>query len=155
MPAKLRTICLALLLGGPTAFASDRVDYARDVLPILSDACYHCHGPDEPARKAGLRLDTKEGAFRTKDGVTVIVPGKTSESELVKRITSSDPDEVMPPPDSHRSITPAQRDTLKRWVEQGATWGVHWAFIAPRQVDIPPSPKWGRNFIDSFVRSEE
>src|SRR6266700_3729826 len=71
------------------------VDYGRDVLPILSDKCYHCHGPDEKARKAKLRLDTKEGAFRVKDGKAVIAPGKSAESELVRRITTTDPEEVM------------------------------------------------------------
>src|SRR3712207_3458930 len=101
-----------------TARAGDRVDYARDVLPILSDTCYHCHGPDEPARKAGLRLDTKDGAFRVKDGVAVVAPGDAAKSELVRRITSTDPDEVMPPADDIRKLTPAQVDTLKRWVEQ-------------------------------------
>src|SRR5262245_16857132 len=79
------------------AAVPDKVDYARDVLPILSDACYHCHGPDEPPRKAQLRFDTKEGAFRLKDGKSVIVPGKAAESELVRRINSKDPDEMMPP----------------------------------------------------------
>src|SRR6478735_1672968 len=91
--------CLTL---ARTSVAADRVDYARDVLPILSDNCYHCHGPDEKARKAKLRLDTKEGAFRIKDDVAVIVPGKADQSELVKRITSQDPDERMPPPEGIR-----------------------------------------------------
>ena len=129
------------------------VDYARDVLPILSDACYHCHGPDEPARKAGLRLDTKDGAYRVKDGVAVVVPGKAAESELVRRITSGDPDEAMPPRDDIRKLTPAQVDTLKRWVEQGAAWGMHWAFVPPKLADAPEVSRagWARNPIDAFV----
>src|SRR5688572_24168971 len=84
------------------AAAAATVDYARDILPILSDKCYHCHGPDEQARKAKLRLDTKDGAFRTKD--PVIVPGHSSESELVARITTTNQDDLMPPPDSNRTL---------------------------------------------------
>src|SRR5215204_4432611 len=119
----LRGIALfATIFGFAAQAIAQRVDYARDVLPILSDACYHCHGPDEPARKAGLRLDTKDGAFRAKNDVAVIVPGDAVRSELVRRITSADPDEMMPPPDDIRKLTPAQAQTLKRWVEQGATW---------------------------------
>src|SRR5712692_434048 len=89
---------LVVLLGlasGRGAVLSGQVDFSRDVLPILSDNCYQCHGPDEKARKAKLRFDTKEGAFRLKDGKTVIVPGKSAASELVTRVTSSDPEEVM------------------------------------------------------------
>src|SRR4051812_729027 len=93
--------CLAMLgaAGFVCAAVPDRVDYARDVLPILSDACYHCHGPDEKARKANLHFDTKDGAYRVKDGVTVFTPGKDHQTEIVRRITSTDPDEKMPPED--------------------------------------------------------
>src|SRR6478672_4691127 len=103
-------LTFAVLLTTRLAFAADGVDYARDVLPILSDNCYHCHGPDEKARKAKLRLDLKEGAFRVKDNVAVIVPGDTKRSELIKRITNPDPDELMPPPKSNRKLTPRQID---------------------------------------------
>src|SRR3954469_12668356 len=103
--ARLTLLLAVALLGGRVrAAVPDKVDYARDVLPILSDACYHCHGPDEKARKANLRFDTKDGAFRLKDGKSVIVPGKTAESELVRRINSSDPDEKMPPEDGVRKL---------------------------------------------------
>ena len=145
--------CLAAQTVAHAQGQSAPVDYARDVLPILSDTCYHCHGPDEPARKAGLRLDTKDGAFRVKDGVAVIAPGDPSMSELVRRITSTDPDDVMPPPDDIRKLTPGQVETLKRWVEQGANWGVHWAFVTPKRVEAPRTgrPGWARNPIDAFV----
>src|SRR3954464_7333137 len=93
------------------------VDYARDVRPILSDKCYHCHGPDEKARKAKLRLDTKEGVFRVKDGKAVVVPGKSVESELIRRIMTTDPDDHMPPADSNRTLNNEQIETLKRWVD--------------------------------------
>jgi hypothetical protein len=158
-----RPVCLSLLLltllVSPcmtavhgAVFPGD-VDFSRDILPILSDNCYQCHGPDEKARKAKLRLDTKEGAFRLKDGKAVIVPGKSAESELVHRITSIDPDEVMPPPDSNRKLTPKQIDLLKRWVEQGAKWNQHWAFVPPKRSS-PPNAKleaWPRNGIDQFI----
>jgi hypothetical protein len=131
------------------------VNFDREVRPILSDACYHCHGPDEKARKAKLRLDTKEGAFRVQDGKAVILPGKSSESELFKRITSADPDEKMPPPDSNRKVTPEQIEKLKRWIDEGAKWETHWAFVAPKKNPLPKVQKveWPRNGIDYFVLS--
>src|SRR5687768_1753951 len=144
-----KVICL--LMFGATVSAQP-VDYARDVLPILSDNCYHCHGPDENARKAKLRLDTKEGAFRVKDGVAVIVPHEAAKSELVRRITSTDPDEVMPPHDDIRKLKPQQVATLKRWVEQGATWGAHWAFVPPQAPTVPGSGT--KSPIDALVRAK-
>src|SRR4051812_43443385 len=146
------------LSAAPEALAatpSPAVSYDRDILPILSDNCYACHGPDEKARKAKLRLDTKEGAFRVKDDVAVIVPGKSAESELFRRISSHDPDEVMPPPKSNHKVTPAQIDLLKRWIDQGAKWGVHWSFVPPVRPELPKTQLqgWSRNGIDSFVLS--
>jgi hypothetical protein len=132
---------------------SGQIDYGRDVLPILSDKCYHCHGPDEKARKAKLRLDTKEGAFRVKDGKAVIAPGKSAESELVRRIMTIDPDDLMPPPATNRKLASEQIETLKRWVEQGAKWGGHWAFVPPIRPELPKTqlPSWPRNGIDHFI----
>jgi hypothetical protein len=131
------------------------IDYGRDVLPILSDKCYHCHGPDEKARKAKLRLDLKESALRTND--PVIIPGNLRDSELVKRITTTNADDQMPPPDSNRSLTARQIQTLKQWVEQGARWGAHWAFVPPQRPTIPKSATSrsrgmeSGNPIDAFV----
>src|SRR5437870_2148150 len=116
----------ALLL--PIAVTAAPVDFARDVLPILSDACFHCLGPDEKKREKELRLDTKEGLYRTVDGVTVVAPGKPEASDLVVRITSKDRDEVMPPPKANRTLKPEQIEVLKRWVAEGAPFGKHWAF---------------------------
>src|SRR5947209_17707795 len=93
-----------------SAPAPERVNFSRDILPILSDNCYHCHGPDEEKRKAKLRFDTREGAFRLKEGKAVIVPGHGDQSELIRRVTATDPDEVMPPPKSNRKLTPKQID---------------------------------------------
>ena len=92
-------------------FGWGAVDFNREVRPILSDTCYHCHGPDEGTRKAKLRLDTKDGLFRTKD--PILVAGKSAESELIKRIFTSDEDDVMPPLGSNRSLSAAQKATLK------------------------------------------
>jgi Protein of unknown function (DUF1553)/Protein of unknown function (DUF1549)/Planctomycete cytochrome C len=133
------------------AFAQAPVDFRRDVLPILSENCFTCHGPDAKTRKADLRLDVKESALRTKDAV--IVPGKSSESELFERVSSTDGDEVMPPPKSGKKLAPGQIDVLKKWIDQGASWKGHWAF-EPIGRPAPPSVRnssWTRNPIDRFV----
>ena len=100
----VRVLVVAICLL-PLSVRAQAIDYSRDVLPILSAKCYHCHGPDEEARQMELRLDQKEGAFRVREGVTVVVPGKPAESELVRRVTSKDPDEVMPPADDIRKLS--------------------------------------------------
>lgn len=144
---------LALVGAAPVQAAEQLVDYDRQVLPILSDNCYKCHGPDQKARKADLRLDREDGALRVKEGRTVIVPGKSVQSELVRRISSRDPREMMPPPKSNRKLTPPQIDLLKSWVDQGAKWGTHWAF-APLKRPVLPDVKdqhWCRNGVDRFV----
>jgi hypothetical protein len=149
-----RLLCASFLLVALVLPArAAPVDFNHDIQPILSDNCYHCHGPDEKARKAKLRLDTKEGAFRVKDGKAVIRPGDAKASELVRRITTDDQDDLMPPPDSHRKLTPQQIDLLKRWVAEGAKWGTHWAFVAPVRPQVPETKRtdWARNAIDSFV----
>ena len=140
------TAALALTLPAPAA----DVDFARDVLPVLSDNCFHCHGPDPNTREAGLRLDTPEGAFKKKKDRAMIAPGKSADSEVIRRIFSDDPDERMPPPDSNRKLTPKQAEAIKTWVDAGAKWGQHWAFVplpraVPASVGGPP--------IDAFVRA--
>src|SRR5579863_1463816 len=127
------------------------VNFSRDVLPILSDNCFACHGPDQSNRKADLRLDTKEGALRTDN--PIIVPGKSGESDLIVRITSTDPNEVMPPRKSNRQLKPVQVETLKRWIDQGAAWGKHWAYEAPKRPDPPvvKAAAWPKNPIDRFI----
>ena len=129
------------------AAAVSPVDYGRDVRPILSDKCYHCHGPDESGRKGKLRLDTREGALRVKNGSTVIVPGKSADSDLVLRITSTDEDDMMPPPDAKIArLTPTEVAILKRWIDEGAPYQNHWAFeplqptptLRPQTSDTKP-----------------
>jgi mono/diheme cytochrome c family protein len=131
-----------------------KIDFRRQILPILADNCFACHGPDEKQRKSKLRLDTKEGAFgKLKSGGFAVVPGKPAASELVERITSAEPSEVMPPPKSGKQLTPELIALLKRWVEQGAPWSQHWAFVTPQKPALPrvSDPRWPRNPIDYFI----
>ncbi|MHC5539061.1 DUF1549 domain-containing protein, partial [Singulisphaera rosea] len=145
-------LALAMSPAFASAAGSGDVDFSRDILPILSDQCFLCHGPDPKTRKADLRLDIKEGALRGND--PVIVPGRGDESELIRRITSTDPEDVMPPAKSGRALTSSQVDLLKRWVNGGAKWGKHWAFEAPRRPEVPKiaDTGWAKNSIDPFVR---
>ena len=162
MACCLRIAIAAFLLGSfgsargdsPSEAKSDgrapSVNYARDVRPILSDNCFACHGPDDQKRKAGLRLDTKEGAFsKLKSGSVAIVPGKPDESELIDRIENDDPDLQMPPKKSGKQLTAAQIAVLRRWVEQGAPTTTHWAFEAPRK------PAAAGRQEDGLARSRE
>src|SRR4051794_32539666 len=104
------------------------LDFNRDVRPVLADSCFACHGPDERKRKGGLRLDLRAAATKPlESGATAIVPGKPADSELVKRITSADADEKMPPATSQKKLTKAQADLLTRWVAEGAKYAGHWA----------------------------
>jgi hypothetical protein len=130
------------------------VVFSRDVLPILSENCFACHGPDHKARKADLRIDTKDGALRALD--PIIVPGKSGESEMIARIVSQDADEVMPPPKSGKTLSPGQVELLKRWIDQGAPWGKHWAFEPPIATlpDAIGDQSWPRNPIDRFILSK-
>ncbi|MFK7776825.1 MAG: PSD1 and planctomycete cytochrome C domain-containing protein [Gimesia sp.] len=132
-----------------------KIDFNRDIRPILSNNCFFCHGPDEEHREADLRLDTKAGAFEHKDGIAALVPGKPEESSLIERILSTDADEKMPPADSGKTLNPEEIDLIKRWVQQGAEWQEHWAYIKPERAPMPvvKQVKWPRNEIDYFVLS--
>ena len=108
------------------------VQFARDIRPILSNHCFDCHGPDEQARQADLRLDTRAGLLGDRDGAApVVVAGRASESELYRRIASQSADERMPPADSHRPLSAAQIAKLKQWIDEGAVWRDHWAYVPP------------------------
>ncbi|MES2694387.1 MAG: c-type cytochrome domain-containing protein, partial [Verrucomicrobiota bacterium] len=136
--------------------AAEPVDFGRDILPILSNNCYHCHGPDENQRKARLRLDTRDGALSAgKSGAAAVIPGKSAESELVLRITSTFADEVMPPHDAKEKLSATQIDLLKRWVDEGAKWGNHWAYQVPKAPAVPKvtDAKGVLSPIDAFVRA--
>ena len=147
---KSRTGTLIFLAATATALAAEVPHFSREVLPLLSENCLACHGQDEKQRKAGLRLDTREGAIAVKDGVAAIVPGKPKESELLTRIVSDDEDEVMPPPKSHKKRLSAEEVAmLTRWIEAGAPWGKHWAFERPEKVALPKAS------AQSSVRSSQ
>ncbi len=136
-----------------SAFAAP-VDFNRDIRPILSDNCLKCHGPDEKARKADLRLDVREAALKpAKSGAFAIVAGQAAKSELMKRITAKDEDDVMPPTKTGKKLTSAQQELLTRWIEEGAKYSVHWAFVPPKRPALPvvKEVRWSRNGIDPFV----
>ena len=128
-------------------------DFNRDIRPILSENCFHCHGPDKKARKSSLRLDTFKGATEGGELGDPIVPGEPEESEVVARIFSSDPDELMPPPKSKRSLTEKQKNLLKDWIAAGAKYERHWAWTAPERPKTPAVRAKERvaNPIDAFL----
>ena len=142
----------AACFGGPFAAAADAIQFNRDIRPILSENCYACHGPGK--QEAGLRLDSAEAAGRELDsGARAIVAGDAKGSEMVSRIWATDPDIVMPPPHSNRSLSDPQKSLLERWIQEGAEYKQHWAFMPPVRA-TPPDVKqsdWLRNDIDRFV----
>ncbi len=150
----LRTPSTLLVLGVSVicvqwsiARQDDTVDFQKQIQPILSDRCYHCHGPDEQARMADLRLDEQEGALQ------VVVPGDPANSELWSRLTSQDPDSTMPPPASKLRVTQRERELIRDWIQQGAKWKKHWSF-EPRSQVVPPevdSDQPISNEIDRFL----
>jgi mono/diheme cytochrome c family protein len=134
--------------------AAGKVQFARDVLPILSTHCFTCHGPDEKTRKAKLRLDLYETATKKlRSGARAVVPGDVKNSELLNRVFSTSDDERMPPVSSKKSLKEAEKQLLKRWIAEGAEYQKHWAFVAPKRPALPPvkNPAWVRNPIDRFV----
>jgi len=135
----------------------DKIDYIFDVKPILSDRCYLCHGPDEGTREAGLRLDIKENAFAAigKDlDRYAIVPGNKETSQLVYRINNPDQEKIMPPVHSNLSLSDYEKQVLTKWVEQGAEWKDHWAFVVPQKANVPVvSNRNPANEIDNFILS--
>ena len=146
----------ALALFAPRQALGAPVDFSRDIKPILSDFCYKCHGPDDGQRQAGLRLDRREEAEATlASGKRAITPGDSAASELYARITHANGDERMPPVASGKTLAPRQIEMLKRWIEEGAVWRGHWAFLPPSRPE-PPSVRHEedvRNPIDRFVLS--
>lgn len=151
----------SLLAPAGLSGATAPIDFGREVRPILSDKCYNCHGPDEGSRRAKLRLDTRAGALHAENATAAITPGRSAESELIFRITSTDPEEVMPPPDAKIGrLTPAEVATLKRWIDEGAPYQNHWSFEPLKPVTPPTTPgsrlstpdsPLPKNPIDAFV----
>jgi hypothetical protein len=135
----------------------ETVDYNLYIKPILSDRCFACHGPDQAKQKAGLRLDQADQAYAAlKSGNRAIVPGNLRASELYRRIVSTDPEVVMPTPESHLSLSAEEKATLLRWIEQGAVYKKHWSLIAPATPALPSryDSSWAKNDIDRFVSAK-
>ncbi len=139
---------LLLVLSGPTlsSRAADKIQFNRDIRPILVDNCYQCHGPDKNQRKADLRLDIRDEAVKA----MAFVPGKAEESALVARILSDDPAERMPPRKSNKTLTAEQKALLKRWVAEGAVYQGHWSYEKPSKAEVLS----GINGIDFLVRKQ-
>src|SRR5205085_2623528 len=142
-------LCSLVCAGDLAAQPLRRVDFNRDVRPILADNCFTCHGPAKSARKAGLRFDTQEGLFAEE----TVVPGQPGKSKLWDRVSSTDPKHVMPPPSTGRKLSKQQIESLRLWIEQGAVWQNHWAFIPPQRPESPRvrTPEWVKNPIDVFI----
>ena len=132
---------------------TNKLQFNRDVLPILGDHCYACHGPDEQSREFGLRLDQRTGALGTNGEEAVIVPGQPELSEFVRRIESDDPDEIMPPSSHNKPLTVSEKQILQRWISEGAEYQKHWSFVPPARAALPvvASGDWSENPIDAFV----
>jgi hypothetical protein len=147
---------LALLALSPLATMAAEVSFNRDIRPLLSDNCYYCHGFDEKHREAGLRLDVRESALKDNDGVRAIVPGDLARSDLWQRIISKDKDDVMPPPKAHKKpFTSEQRELIKRWIEQGAKYEAHWAFVPPVRAALPEGEAAIDHFIEKRLKAED
>src|SRR5436190_1264347 len=149
------TVRISLLIVALTsASAGAAVDFSREVRPILASKCFACHGPDDAARKAKLRLDVREGAVKpAKSDAVPIVPGKPEQSELFRRVTTADDDDVMPPPKHGARLTAGQVGTLKTWIAEGAVYSQHWSFVKPVRATPPEvSDKgWPKNEVDRFL----
>ncbi len=134
-----------------TSFGAESVSFNKDIRPILSENCYACHGPDAESREADLRLDIEAYAFEAHGKFDpAIVRGNPAESPLYQRITTSDEDDIMPPPDSNKSLDAEEIELIAQWIEEGANWEGHWAFVPPQKPKIP-STSWGNNEIDAFL----
>ena len=148
---------IAVACGGITSASAEpaaaRVDFQREVRPILSDNCFQCHGPDASTRLADLRLDVREGAFGSRDNGIPIVPGDPESSLVVKRLTHEQEALRMPPVYSRKELTEEQIGVIRNWIEQGADWSEHWAFRAPVEPELPTvkNESWARNPIDRFI----
>ena len=160
--AALPTMLALAVTAGPALAASSKgksksrhaaVDFSTQIRPIISSKCFKCHGPDEGSRKAKLRLDLRDEAIKERKGIRAIVPRDLAASEVIKRITASDPDEVMPPPKSGHKLSEAEIELLKSWIAQGALYSEHWAFVKPQRPALArvKQKAWTRNGLDSFV----
>jgi len=152
--ALLACLMSASIVGTRGVQAAPKLDYNRHVRPILSDKCFACHGPDAAQRQAGLRLDDRAAALqKAESDLLAIVPGKPGESELIRRILAADATERMPPPDSKKSLSATEIETLTQWIEQGAQYDQHWSFRPPVRPSLPETGRanWAREPSDQFI----
>ncbi len=151
--ALLALLTLGSAPGDAEDQAKDKVDFNRDIRPILANNCILCHGPDAKARKGDLRLDTREGAVALHEGKAAIVPGKPDQSELLRRVQTTDRDDLMPPAKSGKKLTKDQIELLRRWIAQDAPYAKHWAFLKPEHPAAPAvkNAAWARNDVDRFI----
>lgn len=140
----------------PASGWAKEISFNRDIRPILSDKCFHCHGFDKNTREADLRLDNFEDAIADHDGYQAIVPGDPKKSEAMIRILSTDKDEMMPPPKTGKKLTQAERQLVEQWIAAGAKYEAHWAYVAPKRGELPEvkKPDWVRNPIDRFIAAQ-
>jgi mono/diheme cytochrome c family protein len=143
----------SLFLLGLASAAAAGPDFTSEIRPILSENCFHCHGPDGKNRKADLRLDAHADILRVKDGVALVKPGDPEASDLYRRLVTHDPEEIMPPPKANRTVSPAQIELVRQWIQAGAAWGEHWSYAPLRKPDVPAGGSFvgGKNPIDAFV----
>ncbi len=156
MPRRSLPLSINLLIVAVSAATGSepaRLEFNRDIRPILSENCFHCHGQDANRREGKLRLDDRDHATRNRDGRFVIAPGKPEDSELIIRLLSQDQDEQMPPPSSNKHVTPEQIALLRRWIAEGATYEKHWAFVPPQRAPLPKltAAQWPRTALDHFI----
>ena len=150
----IRVFTCLLILGFPAFSAEKKIDFNRDVRPIISDKCFKCHGPDSANQKSDFRIDSLENATADLDGVKGVVPGNLKESEVHWRIRSDDPDDMMPTPKSKMSLTDEEKDILDKWIEQGGEFAKHWSLNELPDKIAPPKleeNEWERNEIDAFI----
>ena len=137
--------------------AAEPVDFNRDIRSVIANTCFKCHGPDDAERQADLRLDTREGALADLGGHAAVVPGKPEASEILKRLTSTDPEVMMPPPGAGRRVTPQEVELFRRWIAEGAHYSVHWAYQSPKKATPPETPEFAgfaKSEIDRFVAAK-
>lgn len=145
-------VFLSLLITSAASAKERKVDFDRDIRPILSDNCFHCHGPDAKNRKAKLQLNTFELATSKRKRGAAIIPGNAKASDLIKRMITADEDDVMPPTDSNRHVSKEEIELLKHWINEGAEYSEHWAFIKAKTPKTPDVAKdWAKNPIDNFI----
>ncbi len=151
----LAALVLTITLLSTCLHASDpkAIDFNRDIRPILSNNCFHCHGPDAENREADLRLDVEESMKADLGGYAAVVPGDVGQSELIARIVAEDADERMPPPDAGKQLSPEEIRLLQSWVKNGAVWSRHWAYVPPQRhaISALPDDDWSVNWVDKFI----